>query len=86
MTEVTNSPVIQKASVASIYGEVKAVDPGTKDQGTHRNPTLLGTFYTSQYSILVLGTSASSLELPIHFFPLVASRTMFTPIRNYKRL
>ena len=33
-----------------------------------RKSTLLGTFYTSQYSILVLGASANSLVWPIHFF------------------
>ena len=42
---------------------------GPRDQEIHGNPTLLGTFYTSQYSILVLDTSASSLAWPIHFFP-----------------
>ena len=41
-------------------------DPGL---GTHEDPTLLCILYTSQYSILVRGTSARSLAWLIHFSP-----------------
>ena len=49
----------------------------TQDQGTHGDPTL-GILYTLQYSILVLGTSASSLAWPIHFFSVTVSHNVYT--------
>jgi len=42
--------------------------------------------HTTQYSILILDTSASSLAWPIHFLPIVMHHMMFIPNRNYKHL
>ena len=54
--------------------------PQIWDQGTHEDPVIFGILYTSQYSILVLGTSASSFAWPIHCFPIMVSHIMFIPI------
>ena len=52
-----------KALVGKTQVGINSV-PGEQGPG---DPQGSGILYTSQYSILVLGTSASSLAWPIHF-------------------